>query len=170
MELVLKKDIPSLAIPVPIKEQRLPAIFKVFQNMQILCQKHNGFGLSAVQVGIPWQLFIISKRNNQWRYLLNCDYKKLSSRSIKVFEGCLSLPDQIYRVERPVDYQLQGLELIIENNELKLTPVDQEFHYDPRSDYLDHVVILHEIDHQKNILISDIGDGPYSIKQLSTKN
>jgi len=161
MEIVAIKDIPK-AEDVPL--DNLMDIYKVCQKMENLCSKENGAGLSAVQVGIPWRLFIIGADNsskfdppNKFGYFVNCEYEGIGDKAITSIEGCLSLKDEFnefrrFKLQRYEDIQFRGFRLKV-GKELQLVEVD-----DTISAYQQGIVFQHEVDHQRDILISDIGE------------
>ena len=79
-------DIPE-AHDVPL--DNLINVFKTITQMEAICTKMNGIGLSATQVGIPWKLFVIRKQDC-YEYYLNCQYEGSGDFQLSV-EGCLSL-------------------------------------------------------------------------------
>ncbi len=131
----------------------LLALYKVCQGMKEVCRDNEGVGLAAVQVGIPWRLFIALARNH-YRYFVNCEWKPVTESKVKGVEGCLSLKRdgefRRFEVERHVRVRMTGQELT-DDVELKLVPVDMTV------EGLDAVILQHEIDHQNLVLISDIG-------------
>lgn len=137
-------------------------IYKTCLKMEATCLKHDGAGLSAVQVGIPWDLFIVRYESPlRFRYFLNCNYseKKVDFASASKFEsieGCLSLVDadnkiRRFAVERYPTVQVVGQELVI-SPDLKLVAIDLIL-----NDDYETIVFQHEIDHGLGVLISDIG-------------
>lgn len=133
-------------------------VYKTCLQMSLLCIKENGIGLSAVQVGIPWRLFIVrytDKEKNNFRFFLNACYSAITDEKVKSLEGCLSLKNaqggfRHFQVERYKNIKVEGEELkadsILHLESVKLEPVD--FYSN---------VFQHEIDHQNLVLISDIG-------------
>lgn len=146
-----------------IAEDNVVELYKLFLQLENLCLTENGVGLSAVQAGLPWQVFVVridffdkSIKTPTFRYFLNCEYlpTEASKKSISV-EGCLSLRDNLgrlrsFRLERFDKVVVRGRELIF-RPELKLIDVNEVF------DQGQAIVLQHEIDHGMNILISDIG-------------
>lgn len=131
-------------------------LYKLCSHMENLCIKENGIGLSAVQVGVPWKLFVVSYPTH-FRYFVNCEYTPLSEEKEKSLEGCLSLkkPDgalRFFEVERFKKIKILGQELKM-NPSLKLEMV--EVQEEPTDHY--RIVHQHEIDHHRLVLISDIG-------------
>jgi peptide deformylase len=153
--------VPVDQIPTDVKEcptNDLVGLYAVCLQMQELCVKEHGIGLAAVQVGIPWKLFVVrynDKAKDQFRFFLNCSYTPLTEDKEKSLEGCLSLrrPNGDFRhfeVERYKNIRVEGHELIADRL-LKMEPVVIE----PKDLY--RFVFQHEIDHQNLVLISDIG-------------
>jgi len=171
-EIVMNKlyDIKSadmpLAYDVPLDNPL--EIYKVCKRMEITCKYKNGIGLSAVQVGIPWKLFIIQGMNSRnplvkqgtTSYFVNCEYEGITDEGRVVSsEGCLSIRSdegqlRLFRVERFRTIRLYGLQLIEENNKLKLDKIDINIKLEE-----DSVVFQHEIDHNFGKLISDSNIG-----------
>lgn len=127
-------------------------LYSTAERMKKLCLQENGVGLSAVQVGIPWSLFVIKYKEN-FRYFVDCKYSSLKkSKRIPSVEGCLSLRDKqgdfiLYEVNRWNKIIVKGFEL----TEKEIIPFSQEID-EPLS-----IVFQHEIDHCFGILISQIG-------------
>ena len=148
MNIIPYKEIP-LAEDVPL--DHLTKIFRVIVQMEQLCSELEGVGLSAVQVGIPWKLFIVLK-NNVYHYYINCDYTGIGEKA-KSIEGCLSLNNLRFEVDRYVSVKIKGKQLKVSNNPPSLVVENVDF----VESGFNAVVMQHEIDHQKQILISDIG-------------
>jgi peptide deformylase len=132
-------------------------VFRVITQMERICSDSKGIGLSAVQVGVPWKLFIVL-RGDRYEYYLNCEYTGVGDAKGKSIEGCLSLRDtegrlRRFEVERFPVVTVKGKRLILDDEApaLKLEDVNSV----ERGLYA--VVFQHEIDHQNNVLISDIG-------------
>ncbi len=51
--------------------------------MEDFCRKKRIGELAAVQVGVPWNLFVRFE-NNRWRYCLNAEFEPLSEEKIPV--------------------------------------------------------------------------------------
>ncbi len=132
----------------------LPELYKLGLSMQIICDKEKGIGLSAVQVGLPYNFFVLNQNNN-YRFLLNCTYTPLTQDKERYVEGCLSLrtPEgklRFFEVERFKNIIVKGKELVTEPN-LQI----KDFEITPTDFY--KIVYQHEIDHAFEILISQIG-------------
>lgn len=150
---------------IPAKEQVVDAptgdligLYKVCLQMAHVCVEENGIGLSAVQVGIPWRLFVVRTESDEhsFDYFVNCEYEPAGDGSkAPGIEGCLSLRNRdgslrFFEVFRHRKVRLKGHRLVTDP-ELALEPVDltAEGKYG--------IVYQHEVDHDQGILISDIG-------------
>jgi peptide deformylase len=132
----------------------LVELLKLGLLMQELCTKQKGIGLSAVQVGIPLDFFIISFPS-QYRFFLNCKYEPLNDSKEKSLEACLSLRNltgdlRFFEVQRHSNVRVIGKELVFEP---ELAIVD----FESTPDETVKIVFQHEIDHSSGILISQIG-------------
>jgi len=152
------KIVPVESIPKKIEDTPLNNLNKIFitgKKMESLCVEKNGIGLSACQVGIPWKFFIY-KEDKKFHYMVNCDYACLNDEKFIGLEGCLSLLDsngnsRRFRVPRYKEIEVSGHELIFDEK-LCIAEIKKSFKF-----ALESVILKHEIDHQKGILISDIG-------------
>ena len=157
LKLVDTKDIP-LACVTPT--DNLLDLYKLGMHMEQICLDNNGVGLSAVQVGIPYDFFvIINFKKNE--YFFHCTYEGFGEK-FKSIEGCLSLKDsngnlQRYEVERFEKIKIKGKRLLVSDNDPML--VISEFEEDV--DNFNAIIYQHEIDHQNGILISQIGKPIY---------
>ncbi len=156
MKLVEEKDIP-LGEDVPVDD--LLNIYKICQEMEILCRKENGIGLSAVQVGLPLNLFILQNDKKEFDYYINTRYLNENLDCFVSIEGCLSIRSvtgqlRHYQLDRFKNIIINGFRLNYKGSELKLEKFDN---YKPQLN--EGVVFQHEIDHQMGVLISDKGKG-----------
>lgn len=147
MELVKTSDIP-LGIDCDLKQDYT----QLCNELKDFCEQNEGVGLSAVQVGLPLNLFVM-KYNDSYRYFFNCKYDPILDEQFYSTEGCLSLkrPNgdlRFFLVKRYKYVRVTGYELIDGRFcDLKITPED-----------VYNVIMQHEIDHQNQKLISDFGD------------
>jgi peptide deformylase len=150
------EQIPKTAQYCPV--DNLIKLYGTCLEMEMVCHKNQGVGLSAVQVGIPWRLYIV-KHDNKCRYFVNCDYSG-EGEKIDSVEGCLSLRKEdgslrFFKVKRFEKVKIAGKELILEKN-LSLKDIDFE------AEGMEAIVHQHEIEHAGHdgkgpTLISDIG-------------
>src|SRR5581483_11853044 len=104
------------------------------------------------------KLFIVlhqDKKEYYYKYLLNCEYNGDGEKG-KSIEGCLSLRTEEgnlrrFEVRRYPKVTVTGKELVITDNGLELKDLNETL------DGLYSIVYQHEIDHQNDTLISDIG-------------
>lgn len=158
LKIVAVKDIP---LGETVLLDNLISIYAICQKLEILCDKEKGLGISAVQAGIPLNLFII-KNKKEFDYYINCDYtvaveEKNSIIMYSILEGCLSLRDKdnqlrYFNVQRYSKVFVSGHKMFLENNQLVLATLDNQLFKG-----FDAVIMQHEIDHNFGILISDIG-------------
>jgi peptide deformylase len=148
---------------VPVKEipkanawlsNDLVKLYNYCLEMEAICDKHDGVGLSAVQVGLPFNFFVV-KHDNLYRHMVNCSYEPLDGDKFPSLEGCLSLRSFVgslrrFEVPRYRRVRIKGKSLLAQDN-LCLSEIDIEL------DGYYAVVYQHEIDHANDILISQIG-------------
>lgn len=136
-------------------------IFKICREMEMLCEAENGIGLSAAQLGLPLKLFVMKSEGfplvskDEYGYFINCDYEATEGEQVVSLEGCLSVRSEdgqlrLFQVERHTDIRIINGYII--EQDLEFSAVDCEVGFNEQS-----VVLQHEIDHQRNVLISDIG-------------
>jgi len=149
ISLVSADSIPN-ASETPIDDLML--LFRLANKMEKICIDEKGIGLSAVQVGIPWNFFIVQKRGSIFDYYVNCSYKG-TGQKLKSVEGCLSLKNtdgknRLFEVERYEKIQVKGKQLIVSGVGLVLNDIDFNV------SGFQSIVMQHEIDHANGILIS----------------
>ena len=151
--------VPVVDIPIG-QDVPLDNLFKVYdvcKQLQALCEQEHGVGIAAVQAGIPWKLFLVRFPDGNFGYFLNCDFESVGEENILHIEGCLSLRNskgklRTFEVERHAHIKVSGLQLVRKENDLVAEPLTDYF-----VDGFSAAVFQHEIEHQKGILISDIG-------------
>jgi peptide deformylase len=62
--------------------------------------EHNGLGLSANQVGVPLQIFTM--RTETPLLIINPRIIEVSKELVELEEGCLSFPNELVKVKRPI--------------------------------------------------------------------
>lgn len=143
-------------------------VYGVCQELRELCERENGIGISAVQVGVPWKLFLVKGDGTcplvpkgEYGYFVNCEYEEVTEQRVVSLEGCLSLrsPDgrlRSFQVNRLMFIRLFGFMLVDEKTSISFKEVDTPLTY-----LEEGIVFQHEIDHQRCVLISDIGKELY---------
>lgn len=174
VQIVDRNEIP-LGQPVKLEsEQDVIELCQLGQQMAKICEINRGAGLSAVQVGMPLNFFVLRVKPLVYRYLFNCKYEPDKRKGmLDSIEGCLSLRDEdgdleLYKLKRFKKIKLIGKELdrisevdgpLVPDNE----PFDERMfvkniveNYNCVDDHTG-IVLQHEIDHQLGVLISKIG-------------
>ncbi len=155
MKIVPVEDIPKEMADVPL--DNLNEIYITGKKMEAICLENNGIGISAAQVGIPWNFFIYCVYKKDFRYMVNCKYEPLTEEKFSGIEGCLSILDsngspRRFKVLRHKKIKVSGYE-IVSDEKLNLEKFERTF-----TPSLESILIQHEIDHQEGVLISDIGE------------
>lgn len=165
MEIVPTEKIPPKEEIKDVPTDNLMQIYKVCLEMENICRRFQGIGLSAVQVGIPWKLFIVRYSpltpQEYFGYYINCDYAPLvdvNQKHMQSVEGCLSLrkkngSSRQFIVDRYPKIKVVG-KVLKAGDKLSLEDINQNFD-DPKDIYT--VVMQHECDHNLGILISHVG-------------
>lgn len=156
MKIVDVDLIPSIDDIVETPKDDLVDLYKKCLEMARVCIEENGVGLSAVQVGIPWRMFVIKWPNNEFGFFVDCEYDPIGDEQHDSDEGCLSLKDEegkleMYRVKRYDKIKVTGKALVPDDKPV-LKDVEIEI------GGFCGVVFQHEIDHTFGVLISDIGE------------
>lgn len=157
MKIVPVSDIPTTVEPVPADPMQ---VFKTCKEMEILCRDKKGLGISAVQVGIPWNLFIVNNvafgvEEDGWRHFVDCVYQPVGEKKIETLEGCLSLPGRNFLVKRWTRVKVTGQELVVQNHKPQFVEFAEEF--DSHATGAGGTVMQHEVDHAFSILIDSHG-------------
>lgn len=120
-------------------------------DMIDLMKKHSGLGLSANQVGLNAQIFVmkpvLNKQHGDVTVVINPIIKGLSKETDQGPEGCLSHPGLILKVKRPIS-------CVVEFD--TLTPDMRDvIHVEAKYDDIDARIFLHEYDHLHGIQFID---------------
>ena len=101
---------------------------------------HKGIGLSACQIGFPWNVFAVGDPNDPDNIVVmfNPHIVDTSPDSVLMEEGCLSYPGLFVKVKRPSTIRLRYIDS-------GGTVVTEVYNGVPAR------VILHEYDHSKGI-------------------
>ena len=163
MRFVNVDDIPSLEQIIDVPKDDLIKVLQTCQRLQIICEENNGIGISAVQVGIPWKLFLVKGdgtcpflKKNEYGYFVDCTYVNLDDEKLISLEGCLSLRSsdgrlRSFQVERFHNINLVGFRFKVDKM-LTFEPINYTLSSNQQG-----IVFQHEIQHDQGILISDIG-------------
>lgn len=162
-QIVPVEQIPSSVQDCPT--DNLVELYNICMTMQKVCDENNGIGLSAVQLGIPYKLFVIKKKDatffeGAYGWFVNCEYAPTKkAKRIDSIEGCLSIKDssgelRFFELKRYDEVRLTGKLLQVkEPANLALVDIDCVLDGQQQS-----VAFQHEIDHHHMILISQLGN------------
>lgn len=130
-------------------------VYKVCQELEEVCKKEHGIGISAVQVGVPWKLFLVLGDGTcplipkgQFGYFVNCEYDPITEeKQVVSLEGCLSLRSEdgrlrSFQVERYEKIRLFGFQLRFDKT-LIFEEVDSPVDVSEQG-----IIFQHEADHQ----------------------
>lgn len=113
------------------------------ERMIGLMQEAMGIGLAATQLGVMRRMLVFQAGPDATpRALVNPELQWVSDDLVTAEEGCLSLPDVIVDVERPLHARLSGVDL-------GGAPLLLE------ASGLEARVLQHELDHLNGVLIID---------------
>ena len=139
-----------LTIPDPLLRKKSLSVEKVDKEIRNLMDDMistmydaPGIGLAAVQIGVPKRVVVMDLSKNPDRkkpmYFINPEIIWKSNVNSSYEEGCLSIPNQFAKVERPDKCHIKYLDY--EGNEKKL-----------EAEGLLSTCIQHEIDHLNGVL------------------
>ena len=142
-----------LTIPDPLLRKKSLSVEKVDKEIRNLMDDMistmydaPGIGLAAVQIGVPKRVVVMDLSKNPDRkkpmYFINPEIIWKSNVNSSYEEGCLSIPNQFAKVERPEKCYIKYLDY--EGNEKKL-----------EAEGLLSTCIQHEIDHLNGVLFID---------------
>lgn len=136
-------------------------IYAVARSMEDICNSTKVMGLSACQVGLPWNMFVarvgFRGERPEFRYFVDCSYESSSDFKSFSVEACLSLPGEFHRIKRHDSVVVTGLVLIAGDEGVSFDCFQEEF------SGIDSVLMQHEIDHCGGRLkmIDNIGERVY---------
>ncbi len=104
--------------------------------------QHNGIGLSASQVGLDKQLFVMGDSTDNCSMCINPEIMQHTEETIVDVEGCLSFPNIFVQVKRPKEILVQYFDENLEQKRQHLTGYSAK-------------CFLHEYDHLQGITFKD---------------
>tara|TARA_B100002051_G_scaffold143215_1_gene135781 strand:- start:4695 stop:5219 length:525 start_codon:yes stop_codon:yes gene_type:complete len=142
-----------LILPDPVLRKKSLPVKKVDKDIQnlmddMLATMYDapGIGLAAIQIGILKRIVVmdVSKEpeKKEPMYLINPEITWKSNVNASYEEGCLSIPNQFAKIERPDKCNIKYLDYYGKNREIK-------------AEGLLATCIQHEIDHLNGILFID---------------
>ena len=142
-----------LTIPDPVLRQKSLAVKKIDKDIKNLMDDMiktmydaPGIGLAAIQIGVPKRVVVmdLSKDSDKKEpmYFINPEITWKSNVNSTYEEGCLSIPNQFAKIERPDKCHVKYLDYNGEEKEIK-------------AEGLLSTCIQHEVDHLNGILFID---------------
>jgi len=120
----------------------------------VLNSLKNGLGLAAIQIGIPKQIGLMTKKDGSRVALINPELIEAEDEFTFINEGCLSFPDIYINTRRHRHVTIKNH--VIDGDHLR--EEIQYFYYQPgdtNSDDLLCIQVQHEMDHFNGILFHD---------------
>jgi len=118
----------------------------IVDNMHSVMEEHNGVGISAIQIGVPYRIFLAGHIDEP-ELFINPTIEKLSPYKKSDFEGCLSCPNVMVKIKR-ASYVIVRYTSVRNGQYVKIRRKFKDF---------DARVVQHEIDHLNGYLITDRG-------------
>jgi peptide deformylase len=111
------------------------------QMVEIMLQ-NNGIGLSASQVGLDAQLFVMGDSKENCTLCINPTVLQYTSETIVDVEGCLSFPNIFVKVKRPKEILAEFYDENLEKQVVKIDGYSAKCY-------------LHEWDHLQGVTFKD---------------
>ena len=115
--------------------------------------KHNGLGLSAIQIGIPYRVFTM--KTNPIMTCFNPKIIDIGEGDVLLEEGCLSYPNLFVKIKRPnnirVRFTLPNGETVTE----KYTGITSRI-FQHELDHLDGKLMIEHLDKEKRAEFEDL--------------
>ena len=119
-----------------------PSIVELAEEMKVKMVEWGGIGLAAPQVGHNVRLVIIKLSTGQIQEMINPRISWTSPERVTIEEGCLSIPGQYEKIERPKKVRV------------KFQTSTGDYKYWCLHN-MDARVLLHEVDHLEGVLMLD---------------
>ena len=111
------------------------------QMVEIMLQ-HNGIGLSASQVGLDAQLFVMGDKKENATLCINPTILQYTEETVLDVEGCLSFPNVFVKVKRPKEILAKFWDENLEEQTVKIDGYSAKCY-------------LHEWDHLQGVTFKD---------------
>jgi peptide deformylase len=163
MEILEISKIPNLSNVKKTPLENPVKILRLCQELQKICETKNVISASIIQVGIPWNIFVIKGDGScpflpkdKYRYFIECDYEPIDENFSISLESCLSIKSndnllKSFEVKRFNLVKIFGYILDVDK-QIDFKKIDFSVGIDQQG-----AVFQHEIDHYKKGLISEIG-------------
>lgn len=115
---------------------------KVKDTMTDIMLKYNGIGLSANQVGLDHQLFVMGDKKENTIICINPQVLQHTKETVIDVEGCLSFPNIYVKVSRPKEILVEFYDHELKKQQVKIDGYSAK-------------CFLHEWDHLQGITFKD---------------
>ena len=143
-DLVLYPDERLLEVCEPVTEFDSD-LLKLVDEMILVMLREQGVGLAAPQIGVGKRIFVYRGLTGQAEVAINPELIGHSYKSVAGIEGCLSIPDRQFAVQRPYSVQLSAVD---ECNQVKII----------YGSSIRARILMHELDHLRGTLLFVRGD------------
>lgn len=125
----------------PVKEIT-NELFDFCDDLLDVMKESQGIGIAAPQVGRNIRLIIVQIKDGPAQVMINPRISWTSEKKVVLPEGCLSIPNEHRRIERPESIRVKFQDLEGDHKYWKLSGFDAR-------------VVLHEYDHLEGRLMTD---------------
>ena len=119
---------------------------EIVDKMGATMEEHKGVGISAIQVGLPYRIFLAGPVDSP-ELVMNPKILEKSPFTKSDWEGCLSCPNTMVKIKRAKNITLEYTSV----RKGEFVKVKRKF-----TDF-DARVVQHELDHLNGFLITDRG-------------
>lgn len=126
----------------PVTKENYKSIGNRFL-IRAIPHRREGLGFAGNQLGVPYRIFAM-KRKGLLVVMMNPRIVKFYGEKVKCNEGCLSIPNKIFEVERYASLDLEYRDKCFDKVVVRL-------------DGLEAQIAQHEVDHLGGFLISNHG-------------
>jgi len=131
---------------------------RIIDLLESVLKKHsNGYGLSAIQIGIPKNVSIVKygKHDREFIHLINPEFIEKGEEFTFFGEGCLSFPEIYMETKRHKDFTIKNS--VIDGNSFREDTLYFYYPEDDSDNKLESIAVEHEIDHLCGLTILDYG-------------
>lgn len=147
------KELFTATNDIPVESITGDTFRQIGASMLEVLKDYGGIGLSANQVGLPFNMCVTSISANDPKIMLNPRVIKQSDARINSKEGCLSVPGALCSINRHKDVTVEYEDVTGETITLEATG-------------LTSCCLQHEIDHLKGVLMINRLDEFHKAKAL----
>ena len=112
---------------------------EVEKNLSEAMERFGGIGLSAIQLGLDYRVFVMRTADSGIKAFFNPEVTKLSKETEMMKEGCLSFPDIYLMIKRPKAIEFEYTDSDGERHTLQLEGLGSR-------------CVQHELDHLNGII------------------